>query len=227
MSEVETPLSNSTGPERSPRTFLEVTDLWLKVHKMTDVFFAREASRASASNTILSVLIASVVSALLSALSSVLQGGIDSSALPPEYRDMLPALMTESLGCVLCVGFFGSLVGFYLNNVLVYAAARLLGGRGDFTTQAYLQSLYAVPFALVSGLLTLLPLIGPLAVLAAAALMLVYGVRAVKAAHDLTTGKAVVAVFAPVVLALLFACLGLALVGASLIEIISNLPRNM
>jgi hypothetical protein len=226
VSEVQMPLSDIVPPEMSPRPFLEVTDLWLKIHKMNEVFFAREAGRASSSATCLSILILSVVNSMLSVLASVLQIGFDTSWLPPEYSDIASALAAPSVGCMLCAGFFAVLAGFYLNNVLVYVGARLLGGRGDFTTQAYVQSLYWVPIALLSGVSALVPWVGYLLVLALTVAMLIYSVWAVKAAHDLTTGRAVGAVLTPLLVLVAFACLaslGLLFLGAPLPGLLEQL----
>jgi len=52
-------------------------------------------------------------------------------------------------------------------------------------------------------------------------------VRAVKAAHDLTTGRAIAAVSTPAAIALLFICIAsiaLAVVGASLWDVIKDMP---
>jgi len=227
VSEVQIPLGGTAPPETAPRPFLEVTDLWLQVHRMSEVFFAREAGRASAANTIVSILILSVVSAILSLAASALQGPVDTSWLPPEYSEYSQTLATDNLGCTLCTSFFGTLLFFYAANTLTYVGARLLGGRGDFTTQAYLESLYRVPIGIVSSLLALVPIVGGLLKLVLWVLQLVYDVRAVKAAHDTTTGRAVAAVLAPVAAILVLVCVAVAILGASIMELIGNLSTGI
>ena len=67
--------------------------------------------------------------------------------LPPEYKEAAAVGAGQN---ALCSALIGTLIGFYLSNGLVYLGARIFGGTGDFTTQAYLASLFAVPVGIVS-----------------------------------------------------------------------------
>ena len=133
----------------SPRPFSEVPGLWTKLFQMTEEFFAQEAPRASASNTVISVVLLAVVSAIFTALSTLIGGGVQTALLPAEYQDMAAVGTGQSVVCSLCGGVVGTLIAFYLANGLVYLGARVLGGTGDFGTQAYLYSLAAVPIGIV------------------------------------------------------------------------------
>jgi len=224
MSEMQLP------PERSPRPFGEIPPLWIKVLQMTEGFFAQEAPRASGSNTLLSILILAVVSMILSGISTLIMSGTQMAFLPPEYREAFGAAAgttAGSIGCSLCGGIFGTFIGFYLASGLVYLGARVFGGNGDFGTQTYLQSLLAVPTGIVSGLLSLIPCVGPLLALVVAVYAIILNVRAVKVTHNLTTGKAVAAVLVPgILLAVLVGCL-VAIVMAALAPAINNVFQNI
>lgn len=224
MSEMQFP------PERSPRPFGEIPGLWTKVLQMTEDFFAQEAPRASGSNTLLSILILAVVSMILSGISTLIWRGTQMGFLPPEYREAFGAgagLGSGPILCSLCGGIVGAFVGFYLASGLVYLGARVFGGRGDFGTQTYLQSLLAVPTGIVSGLLSLIPCVGPLLALVVAIYAIILNVRAIKVAHNLTTGRAVAALLVPAILvALLVGCL-VAIIMAALAPAINNIFQNI
>jgi hypothetical protein len=224
MSEMQSP------PERSPRPFGEIPGLWTKVLQMTEGFFSQEAPRASGSNTLLSILILAVVSMILSGISTLTWRGTQMAFLPPEYREAFGAGAGAGAGpilCSLCGGIFGTFVGFYLASGLVYLGARVFGGNGDFGTQTYLQSLLAVPTGIVSGLLSLIPCVGPLLALVVAIYAIILNVRAIKVTHNLTTGRAVAAVLVPAILvALLVGCL-FAVVLAALAPAINNIFQNI
>jgi hypothetical protein len=226
MSEMQFP------PERSPRPFGEIPGLWTKVLQMTEEFFSQEAPRASGSNTLLSILILAVAGAIISWLSSLTWMRTQMAFLPPEYRDVFrPGAGAGPLLCSLCGGIAGTFVGFYLASGLVYLGARVFGGSGDFGTQTYLQSLLAVPTGIVSGLLSLIPCAGPLLALVVAIYAIILNVRAIKVTHNLTTGRAVAAVFVPAILvALLVACLFvvvLVALGPAINNFFQNIVTNV
>jgi hypothetical protein len=215
----------------SPRPFGEIPGLWLKITQMTEQFFAQEAPRASGSNTLISVVILAVLSAVLSALSSLIGGGIQSALLPSEYRDMAATGVGGSIVCSLCSGLIGTALGFYIGNGLTYLGARVFGGDGDFGTQLYLQSLFAVPIGIVSGVVGLVPIVGALAILAASVYAFVLNVRLFKAIHNLTTGKAVLSIILPgLVIAIVVGCVMvviLALLGPTIGNVFSDIVNDL
>jgi hypothetical protein len=218
-------------PPASPRPFGEIPGLWTKVFQMTEQFFAQEAVRASGSNTLISVLIMGVVSSVLATISSLIWGGTQMAFLPPEYREAMAVGAGSNLVCSLCSTLIGAAIGFYLSNGLVYLGARIFGGTGDFTTQAYLASLFAVPVGIVSGLVGLVPCVGLIAVLAVSIYAVVLNVRAVKVTHNLTTGQAVAAVLVPaLIIGVLVACLvvvGLAVLAPAIGNVFENIVTNL
>jgi len=205
---------------------------------MTEDFFAQEAPRASGSNALIGVVILAVISAVLAAISSLAGGGLQMAGMPAEYRETFATSMGGLLMCSLCTGLIGTVIGFYLGNGLIYLGARVLGGTGSFGPQAYLQSLFGVPLGIVISVVSLVyaipvagPCIGAMAVLALAIYSLVLNVRAVKVVHNLTGGRAFVAIILwPAVLFLVVACLAvvtLALLGPAINDVFENIVTNI
>jgi hypothetical protein len=225
--EMPSTYESSSPPEHvSPRPFGEIPGLWLKIFEMTEGFFAQEAPRGSGSNTLIAVLILAVVSAILAAIGSLIGAGIQTAFLPPEQRQMLAASAGGGVFGALCCGSIGGFIGFYLGNGLVYLGARLFGGDGDFATQAYLVSLFAVPLGIVSSLVGLAPFVGGLIGLVVSVYGFILNVRAVKVAHRLSTGKAVGAILVPaLVIGLIVACL-LVLFGAAIFAVFTDLMKS-
>ncbi len=222
-----------SGPDVAspfPRPFSEIPSLWLKFTRMTEGFFAQEAPRASATNTLISIFIYAVVASMLAAVSSILNVALQRIGLPSdfsEFRNVPIASTAFIVGFSVCAGLVGGLIGFYLSNALNYVGARILGGTGDFTTQAYLTSLFTVPLGIGAGLVSWIPCAGALLGLAISIYLIILEVRAFKVVHRLTTGRAIAAVLGPNLLLLaLFGCCFMAIV-ASLAPTIGNMINNI
>jgi len=81
----EQSVSVSDFPQTLPQPFNQIPALWLGVTQMTEGFFAQEAPRASGSNMLVSVLILAVVTAALSAISSVIGNIAKMATMPAAY----------------------------------------------------------------------------------------------------------------------------------------------
>ncbi len=225
--------------DTSPRPFGEIPALWLKVTQMTEDFFAQEAPRASASNTMISILIMAVVTAILSAISALISMGIQQVMGTSVYdQDTFFIGMGGAVVCSLCGGLLGTVIGFYLSNGLTYLGARVFGGDGDYGTQTYLQSLFCVPIGIVTSavmLINVIPIAGPciggIAALALAICAIILNVRTIKVLHNLTTGKAVAAVFVPIlIVSVMMACIFivmLVLMGPAIGEIFDEIIYSL
>lgn len=189
-----------------PRPFGEIPSLWLKIFEMNEEFFAQEAPRASGTNTFISVLIITGVAVVAAVISTLIGSGLQAAILPPEYRDAALVGAGAGITGAVCGGLLGGLIGFYLGNGFVYLAARILGGTGDYVTQTYLASLFTVPIGIVSGVLSIIPCVGPIIALVISIYGIVLNARVVKVTHNLTTGKSVVAVLSPAIIGMLLAC---------------------
>jgi hypothetical protein len=240
----EQPLADEYFVDMSPRPFGEVPGLWLKVIEMTEEFFGQEAPRASGSSTFVSVLILVVVSTICAVISSLISSVFGISTIPFGGAQDMPAMGMGDMAAVMggmtlyiaCCGFFGGIIGFYLGTGVNYLCARIFGGDGNFTTQAYLQSLVGVPVGVVTSVLSVfsaIPYLGCIFGLASFAVG-IYGfilnVRAIKVAHHMTTGRAVAALLAPAVFLVIIPCVVivlLALTGPAIGEIFEEIVLSI
>ena len=94
----------------------------------------------------------------------------------------------------------GVLYGFYTFEIVLFLFARLLGGRGSFGTQCYLQSLFYAPLALVQQVAVAVPVIGQLLFAVVAVGSLIPTTTSLKAAHGYSTTRAVLTWVIPIVL---------------------------
>jgi hypothetical protein len=233
---------------KSPRTFGEIPPLWLRIFQMTETWFAEEAPRASDSNTLLSLLVMGGISIVLSIVSSVINSGFQALVMP-EFREFAAiGLGSSIMGAVcggICGGLIGAFVGFYINNGLIYLCTQIFGGRGSFSTQTYLISLFTVPITVIAQVvaivfsLIMLPFyqipVGAIIVgiiglgvgLLISVYMIILYVRALKVTHGLSTLTAVIATLLPSIIIIgIFGCLfvvGLALLGPQIAEIFEEI----
>lgn len=229
--------------DASPRPFGEIPGLWLKVTQMTEAFFAQEVGRASGSGTFISVLILAVIATICSLISSLIGMMFGVSPIPLGYAEpdvSAMGAMTSAIGStvlyVTCCGLLGGVIGFYLGTGINYLGARIFGGDGNFTDQAYLQSLVAVPIGVVTSVLSVfssIPYLGwgfALAALGVSLYSFVLNVRAIKAAHHMTTGRAVAALLLPAVFLIIIPCVVivvLALMGPAIGNIFEDIVLSI
>ncbi len=214
-----------------PRSFGELPSLWLKFFQMTEDFFRQELPRAGAMNTFLSVLVMSLVGSIIAAVMTLVMGAVQTAIIPEDMRGMVGGLTGLSGFSAFCGGLFGGIIGFYLGNALMYISAKLFGGTGSFDGQAYLVSLISVPMGILGGLVGFIPYLGSLAGLGLSIYSIVLNVRALKVAHNLTTGKAVGAIFLPIIVFTLLVgsliALFVALAGPEMGDLFQEMLREM
>jgi hypothetical protein len=201
--------------ENTPRPFAEIPRLWLQVGRMTETFFSQELPHADARNTIFSILVYTGLSTILSVIHSILSGiikiiGGSTDANTPEFASTI-GIATIFLCCFVLIL---APISFYLNNGILYVGALVFGGKGKFTGQAYLNSLFLVPLGLIAslaGFVSLIPEIGAyilsVVLLGITIFNIIFTVRSMKVVHGLTTGRAVAAVLLPFILLLIPICL--------------------
>jgi len=210
----------NTPQQSTPRPFREIAGLWPRFWEMTEEFFRNEIPRTSVPNTVYGVLVFAVLTVLITSLTLPLSPGNQSLQELTSLLDLgKGAAMTIMVISLSLCGIFMAPISFYINNGIYFLFARLFGGRGQFTQQAYLNSLYLVPFGFLAALgnfIGLIPILGFFLSLGYALLIgvfqLVITVRSLKAVHDFSTGKAVATVLIPVLLAFMLVCLGSVLI---------------
>lgn len=97
----------------------------------------------------------------------------------------------------------GVILGFYDFQIVLFIFARLLGGKGSFGAQAYVQSLFYAPLAVIQQVFAVIPVVGrPLFALLALCSLLPT-TTSLKAAHGYSTWRAVATWLLPIVLNIL------------------------
>lgn len=94
----------------------------------------------------------------------------------------------------------GVILGFFNFEIVLFIFARLLGGKGTFGTQAYVQSLFYAPLAVIQQVLAVTPLVGRLLFILLAIYSLVPTTTSLKAAHGYSTWRAVTTWLMPILL---------------------------
>lgn len=199
--------------EQQNRSFSELIAIWINPFRMTERFFKAEVPYANTEDTLLSVFVYTIAAVLFSMLTGFFQLQNIFPMLPPELSAMIP-----DLGMLILVLLFGSVIltpiSFYIQVGVQYLGARIFGGKGSFKSQAYIQGLVQVPFTILGGLLSLsflIPVLGFVFGLLGFGLSIfavIVNIRAVKAVHDLSTGRALAALIVPpIIVSLIFGCL--------------------
>jgi hypothetical protein len=199
--------------EQQNRSFSELTAIWINPFQMTERFFKAEIPYANTEDTLLSVFVYTIAAVLFSMVTGFFQLQNIFTMLPPELSAVIP-----NLGMLILILLFGSVlltpISFYIQVGVQYLGARIFGGTGLFKSQAYIQGLVQVPFTILGGLISLsflIPILGfvfGLIGFGISIFALIVNVRAIKAVHDLSTGRAVAAmIIPPIAVSLIFGCL--------------------
>ncbi len=216
---------------------MEIPELWLKVFQMDEAFFSGEAPHTSAPNTIINVLIMTGITVILTFISAILE------SLVGPARSGAGAYPTSSAGSTLqiaavigCCSVIATPLIFYLNNGITYLGALLFGGKGTFSAQAYLDSIFYVPLGILSGgfsLLTVIPIAGPIIVVVVAIGISLYDlvleVRMLKVVHQFGAGKAIGAILIPLTLILVPICIiaVLMIMGPAIGDVFSSINASL
>ncbi len=94
----------------------------------------------------------------------------------------------------------GVIVGFYDFEIALFIVARLFGGKGSFGVQAYVQSLFYAPLAVIQQVFVVIPVAGRVLFAAAALWSLIPTTTSLKAAHGYSMRRAILTWAAPIVL---------------------------
>ncbi len=230
----------SKPSESKSRPFMEIPPFWLQLGRMDEAFFSSEKSYTSVPNTIISVLVMTGFTVILTIISVIIGSlvGQDRSG-----TGLYPASATGSAFQIAvgigCCGLIFTPLSFYLNNGIIYLGALLFGGKGAFSAQAYLDSLYYVPLGILSGcfsLLSVVPIAGPIIVVITTIGIGIYDlvlkVRVLKVVHQFSGGRAVGAVLAiliPVALIVVPICViaGLMVMGPAIGDVFSSINASL
>lgn len=222
-------------PSRPVKPREGLVQTWLSFFSMTEGLLADEADQANTEDTLLSILVFTIAAVVVFVVNGFFQFQRIITLLNQQM-----ALMGEELPPLdfnFGMLFLGMLVitlimtplSFLIGAGLQYLGVKLFGGSGDFKSHLYLLALIQVPLTVLGGVLTFLgmvPVIGFVAGLAGFGLAiygLVVNVRAIKAVHNLPTGRAVAGmIIPPIILAALAGCL-LMIFGSALLGLLAGL----
>lgn len=190
----------------------------------------RAVPQATLGTAVVMILIVGVISALFAIIRGwvfraqfAAMGGMDAffsqANLPPEVQQQLQmiysAVFTPAVGFTGAVfSIFFSIIGFLIFVGILYLVARALGGVGEFGRYAYLNAAFVAPVTIISALLSFIPVLGGCLSLFLVIYEIVLCYFATKVEHQLTSGRAIITVLSPLILAvILVSCFGVALGG--------------
>jgi hypothetical protein len=94
----------------------------------------------------------------------------------------------------------GVVYGFYSFEIVLFIFARLLGGKGSFGTQSFVQSLFYAPLAVVQQLFAVIPVVGRFLFALVALYSLLPTTTSLKAAHGYSMSRAILTWVLPILL---------------------------
>jgi hypothetical protein len=94
----------------------------------------------------------------------------------------------------------GVILGFFNFEIVLFIFARLLGGKGSFGAQAYAQSLFYAPLAVIQQVFAVIPIVGRPLFFLLAVFSLLPTTTSLKAVHGYSTRRAVLTWLMPILL---------------------------
>jgi len=197
---------------------------------------------ASLGNAALWLFIAMLVGSVLSALIALPFGANIASQLAPlldnvpaESRDALRTILGGTGGGgifgLVCGAPIGAVFGFvfyFIGTAIQSWIARLFGGTGAFEKFFFVNAAFYAPIFLVTSFISNIPLINCLTIFVSLYALYLNFVS-LQAVHKLTSGKAVMVILIPLLVAcFLVACIlfvGLAVLAPVINNVFQNLPK--
>ena len=184
-------------------------NLWIEVLKKPVQTFKKVKKSADLTEGLLNVVVAGVIIGFLNGLMAMAFG-----------TSIAGAFMPVAAGAVGIATFFGVLIGTPIGNAIswivasavLYVIAKFLGGKGNFKTQAYLYAIYIAPIGVITAVLNLIPVAGPILSLIVSLYGLYLLTMSLKEAHGFTVGKAVLTWLIPALIVVVIA----AIIGAAI-----------
>lgn len=128
-------------------------------------------------------------------------------SLPVFARSVLTYLFAVPIAAL------SILIGFALWTGLILLVSRSFGGQGSYTNMAFMFASFNAPLGIITGFLSLIPLINCLNVFLGL-YGLVLSVIAIRAATDVNTGKAIFIILIPILIfGVIFGCLTLGILA--------------
>lgn len=186
---------------------------WKVLSKPGAATFAEEAGKAEWGIILIQLFGVAIIGAILGTISSAISRSSLTSLMNQLNANSgsTTAPATPAIGTASPAGFFISLVGtlvfFFVAQGIYFGLARAFGGQGSFTAQAYGALLYQTPIGILSGLLSLIPILGGLASIALGIYGIVLSVFMIMGVHRLSGGKASAVILIPLGVVVLLLCI--------------------
>ena len=226
-------------PQVKPRKSRKgIMETWTSFFVMTEDFLAGEAGHANTEDTLISILVFTIAAVLSFMITGFFQFQQIMNILNTQMAMMEEGMppLEFNFGIIFFFLLIGTLImtplSFFLGSGLQYLGARIFGGSGEFKSHLYLLAVIQVPVTVLGAVLSILglvPLVNIIAGLAGFGLSiftLIITVRAIKAVHNLSTGRAIAGMIAPpLVLAVLGGCL-MTIFGSALLSMLAGMPAG-
>jgi hypothetical protein len=169
-------------------------NLWKNVLQKPEAVFKSEIKRASLEDFAKNLVIAGLIVGLISGIAGAI--GI-SQTMFGALGSMTVFIASIVLWPILLV------ISSLISSAIYYIFAKLLGGKGSFTQQAYLISLYTAPLTILLLIVNLIPVIGFVVDILIGVYSLYLLTLVLKQVHKFTTGKAILTWLLPLIIILL------------------------
>ncbi|HYO50767.1 MAG TPA: hypothetical protein VEW94_13025 [Chloroflexia bacterium] len=182
--------------------------------------YEAEIPNANWTKTLIGVAAVAVISAIMAFLSGLVSGATNAAQME-QFRAQfgnanLPFDPTLLMGGG-ATGLVGALITlvttplfFLLGTGIQWGVSKMLGGQGerggDFGTQAYLSSLSYTPLKIAVAILSIIPCINLIGLIALSIYQIVCVGFSLQASQRQQGGKAMLAAFVPLILWVLFVC---------------------
>lgn len=209
-------VDNSTlsKPKSAARSY-SFYDVWLTVLTSFDIDSYKEILKdpeASAGRGFEWMAYAGIVSGLIAPLAILGNPTFTELKNLPEFESTLGNMGMTALLIFLAFALalitpIISVIGLAFNAGVQNVLAVFFGGNGYYGRTVYALAAYQAPVTIVIGLLGIIPLVGQCLISLLMFYNLVLNVRALRAAHSISTIQALGVIFAPTVILGIFFCL--------------------
>jgi hypothetical protein len=209
-------VDNSTlsKPKSAARSY-SFYDVWLTVLTSLDIDSYKEILKdpeASAGRGFEWMAYAGIVSGLIAPLAILGNPTFTELKKLPEFESTfgnmgMTALLIFLAFALALITPIISVIGLAFNAGVQNVLAVFFGGNGYYGRTVYALAAYQAPVTIVIGLLGIIPLVGQCLISLLMFYNLVLNVRALRAAHSISTIQALGVIFAPTVILGIFFCL--------------------
>lgn len=159
-------------------------------------------------------------------LPFVLNGAFNQPEIQPLLGKQNPTLMLIIVTAALTIVYIiSSVLGLMINGGLQFLLAKMFGGNGSFSRTVYAIGAYLAPLSFITMVVSLIPFVNCLSIV-----LSIYGVsvnvRALRAAHQLDTSRAIMVIVLPGILVFTCLCLILMTIWPVLQEALPAYPNG-